>query len=132
MYTSKRQSASAALRSRRRLETMDCSKMMKCTQANSTPEAIAKRGKSLSAFMKNNPGYNSKRMKQIYKDNPEMIENCRTNMEKNRHLIGNPTSDAEIAEVVAFKIQCYKNGVQVVEYIDCEREKSVGVVRVDE
>jgi len=129
LYTTKKQSISSVLRSKKALERLDCSLMMKATTANSTPEVITRRGISFSRFLKNNPGFGSRRMRQCYIDNPELREVRREAMKWIQDTMGLPTTDPDMARKVAFKIRHFKNGVQVIRYVDCEREHSTGVVR---
>lgn len=127
MYTSKKQSASSTLRSQKALERLDCSLMMKCTRANSSPKAIAKRVISFKKFLARHPDFMSERARRMYVTNPHLREVRREMMTKYRDLLGLASTDPEVAKMLSFKLKNCRNGVEVVKYIECEREKTVGV-----
>ena len=127
MYTTKKQSISSKLRSQKALERVDCSLMMKCTEANSTPEAILKRVASMKRFLLANPDFARNKSKQMYRDHPELRQVRKEAIKEFQHLLGLPLTDPTMAKKVAFDLKYCKNGIQVLEYIECEREKTVGV-----
>lgn len=127
-YTTKKQSTSGQLRSEKALARLDCSLMMKCTDANSGPKAIARRTASYKRFMKNNPGWMSARQKKMYRDNPELRIVRREWLTKYIDLLGLATTDPEIMDNLVFNCRFCVNGVEVLRYEDTEREKSAGVV----
>ncbi len=131
MYTTKNQSASAELRSKKALERLDCSLIMKCTEANSTPEAIKKRVESFRKFLERNPEFMSERARRMYETNPGLRDIRREMMTNYRDVIGLASTDPKIAELVAHKLKHCRNGVEVVRFIECEREKTIGVVNYE-
>ena len=103
MYTTKRQSLSAKDRSEKALARLDCSLLMKATKANGTKKAIRKRVKGFKKFHIEHPGFFTENRIRMHRDDPTIKERA-----------------------VFTRLHCV-NGVQVVEYLECKREKSVGV-----
>ena len=128
MYVTKKQSASSKLRSKIQRENVDCSVIMKATRANSTPQAIMKRVASMKRFLERNPGFASAKAEQMYIDNPELREVRSKALKEFQHLLGIYSTDPENAKNLSFQLKHCRNGIQVLEYIECEREKTVGVV----
>jgi len=93
-----------------------------------TPEAKAKKSKSLKLYFNNNPGEFSRRITMAYAKNPELRQQRATVLRITRSDMENYYTDPKNAE----KRRSTRNGEQVVKYIEAEREKTTGVLVYDE
>ena len=107
MYTTKRQSLSAKDRSAKALARLNCNLLMKATRANGTKKAIRKRVKGFKKFHIEHPGFFTANRIRMHQNDPT------------------------IKERMSFSMNHCVDGKQVVRYQECEREKSVGVVRYE-
>lgn len=108
-YTSKRQAASATLRSERALARVDPDLIMKCTVAGE--KAIDKRIKSFTAYHKKRPEHIREKARNFHRRDPSI-----------RKYTG------AILRAVFRQLQTCQDGRLVQEVVMCKREKSVGVV----
>jgi hypothetical protein len=111
---------------------VDCKLMMECVRANSTPRAIAKRVKSFKLFLLKHPNFMREVALSAYRNNPGLREVRRKYMTTYRPSFTAASSDPEVMEKIVYQLKHCRNGEEVIKYIECEREKSVGVVRSTE
>lgn len=109
-YTSKRQAASATLRSEKAKARVDPELIMKCSLANQNEESIKKRSVLLKEYYAKRPEHR-----------PAMIKNC---------FRLYPWMRERVRDMSVFLTNS-RNGVLVLKKVMCEREKSVGVNRYD-
>ena len=122
-YCSKNQMKSAPLRRANALRNYDRETYLGYTALSIGRKVGRKRSRSAKAYYARNPGEFSRRMSQVYKDNPELVELQRRNLTIARTDMPNRLTDPDV---------CYrqfntsKEGVLIIRK-HCVRERDTGV-----
>ena len=115
-------------RSEQQKKAVTSEQMKALSDLGNSAEARAKKSETLKLYFKNNPGEFSRRITMAYEKNPELRVKRAKVLRISRTDMENYYTDAENAE----KRRTYKDGKQVVRYVQGKRIPSTGVLVQEE
>jgi hypothetical protein len=91
-------------------------------------EVNARRSAKAKENYLKDPEKHSERAFKMYEDHPELRKVRSKGMRRHRTVMENVWTDPEMAKIQGERVATFKDGEQVIIYVDTPREKTVGVV----